>query len=148
MGWHRHQHNIGQLVRERFGNDAALLVGFTTHTGHVSAAYDWNEPVEQRWVRPSLEGSYERLFHDSGLERFYLPLDSERVAPLQELRLERAIGVIYRPESERHSHYFQASLPRQFDAVFHVDTSSAVEPFEQSELWRPELIPETYPFGV
>lgn len=148
MGWGRHQHNVGQLVRERFGEEETLLVGFTTHTGYVSAARDWDGPVEHRWVRPGLENSYERLFHDSGLERFYLPLDSERVAPLLEPRLERAIGVIYRPETERLSHYFQASLPRQFDAVFHIDETSAVEPFEKGELWRPEVVPETYPFGV
>lgn len=148
MGWGRHQHNVGQLVRQRFGTEQALLVGFTTHTGYVSAARDWDGPVEHRWVRPSQEGSYERLFHDSGLDRFYLPLDSERVAPLRELLLERAIGVIYRPETERLSHYFQASLPSQFDAVIHVDETSAVEPFERGDLWRQELVPETYPSGV
>lgn len=148
MGWGRHQHNVGQLVRQRFGADNALLVGFTTHTGYVSAAQDWDGPVEHRWVRPSLEGSYERLFHDSGLDRFYLPLANERIEPLQEILLERAIGVIYRPETERQSHYFQASLPHQFDAIFHIDETSAVEPFEKGDLWRPEVIPETYPFGV
>jgi len=148
MGSGRGQHNVGQLARERFGEEETLLVGFTTHTGFVSAAQDWDGPVEHRWVRPSLEGSYERLFHDSGLGRFYLPLDSEQVAPLQEPRLERAIGVIYRPETERVSHYFQASLTHQFDAVFHLDDTSAVEPFEKGDLWRPEIIPDTYPFGV
>lgn len=148
MGWGRHQHNIGQLARQRFGFEETLLVGFTTHTGHVSAAHDWDGPVEHRWVRPSLEGSYERLFHDSGLDRFYLPLDTEGVEPLQELLLERAIGVIYRPETERPSHYFQASLPRQFDAVMHIDETTAVEPFDTGDLWRQEAIPETYPFGV
>ncbi|MHB0775723.1 erythromycin esterase family protein [Halomonas sp. WWR20] len=148
MGWARHQHNIGQLVRQRFGHDTALLVGFTTHTGYVSAAQDWDGPVEHRWVRPSLEGSYERLFHDSGLDRFYLPLDSDRATSLDEPLLERAIGVIYRPETERWSHYFQASLPGQFDAVFHLDETTAVEPFDAGDLWRQEEIPDTYPFGV
>ncbi|MCG7598756.1 erythromycin esterase family protein [Halomonas sp. McH1-25] len=148
MGWGRFQHNVGQLVRQRFGAENAFLVGFTTHTGYVSAAQDWDGPVEHRWVRPSLDGSYERLFHESGLDRFYLPLTDERTAPLREIRLERAIGVIYRPETERQSHYFQASLPSQFDAVFHLDETNAVEPFEKGELWRPEVIPDTYPFGV
>ncbi|WP_255762675.1 erythromycin esterase family protein [Halomonas alkalisoli] len=137
MGWHRGQHNVGQLVRHRFGADQALLVGFTTHTGFVSAAHDWDGPVEHRRVRPSMEGSIERLFHDSGAGDFYLPL-GERAAPLKEPLWERAIGVIYRPESERISHYFKASVAQQFDAVFHVDETQAVEPFDKGDLWRPE----------
>ncbi|MGR4067385.1 erythromycin esterase family protein [Halomonas sp. LR3S48] len=147
MGWHRGQHNVGQLVRHRFGADQALLVGFTTHTGFVSAARDWDGPVEHRRVRPSMEGSVERLFHDSGNGDFYLPL-GERAAPLKEPLWERAIGVIYRPESERISHYFKASVAQQFDAVFHLDETRAVEPFDKGELWRPEEVPDTYPFGV
>ncbi|NIC06857.1 erythromycin esterase family protein [Billgrantia bachuensis] len=147
MGWHRGQHNVGQLVRHRFGADQALLVGFTTHTGFVSAAHDWDGPVEHRRVRPSMQGSVERLFHDSGVGDFYLPL-GEGAAPLKEPRWERAIGVIYRPESERVSHYFKASVAQQFDAVFHVDETRAVEPFDKGELWRPEEVPDTYPFGV
>lgn len=148
MGWHRGQHNVGQLVRHRFGAERTLLVGFTTHTGYVSAARDWDGPVEHRRVRPSLEGSVERVFHDSGLERFYLPLQGEEAAPLRSPLLERAIGVIYRPESERISHYFKASVADQFDAVFHLDETTAVEPFDKGDLWRPEEVPETYPFGV
>ncbi|QTP59980.1 erythromycin esterase family protein [Billgrantia antri] len=147
MGWHRGQHNVGQLVRHRFGAEQALLVGFTTHTGFVSAARDWDGPVEHRKVRPSMEGSVERLLHDSGPGDFYLPL-GERAAPLKEPQWERAIGVIYRPESERISHYFKASVAQQFDAVFHVDETRAVEPFDKGELWRPEEVPDTYPFGV
>lgn len=148
MGWARDQHNVGQLARERFGRERVLSVGFTTHTGYVSAANDWDGPVAHRWVRPSREDSYERLLHDSGLDRFYLPLEGDGAEPLAERMLERAIGVIYRPETERASHYFRASLARQFDAVFHLDETSAVEPFETGELWRPEEIPDTYPFGV
>lgn len=147
MGWHRGQHNVGQLVRHRFGADQALLVGFTTYTGFVSAARDWGGPVEHRRVRPAMEGSIERLFHDSGPGDFYLPL-GERAAPLKEPLWERAIGVIYRPESERISHYFKASVAEQFDAVFHLDETRAVEPFDKGELWRPEEVPDTYPFGV
>ncbi|MCE8051560.1 erythromycin esterase family protein [Halomonas daqingensis] len=147
MGWHRGQHNVGQLVRHRFGADQALLVGFTTHTGFVSAARDWGGPVEHRKVRPAMEGSVERLFHDSGPGDFYLPL-GKGAAPLKEPLWQRAIGVIYRPESERISHYFKASMAQQFDAVFHLDETRAVEPFDWGELWRPEEVPDTYPFGV
>lgn len=148
MGWGRQQHNVGQLARQRFGRQQVLLVGFTTHTGHVSAARDWDAPVKHRWVRPSLADSYERLFHQSGLDRFYLPLESDRADPLKARLLERAIGVIYRPETERASHYFRASLPAQFDGVFHLDETTAVRPFDMGDAWEKEAIPDTYPFGV
>src|SRR5690606_19290735 len=103
---------------QHFGDDA-YLVGFGTHTGTVAAASDWDGPVEVKTVRPSHADSYERLCHDSGVERFFLPLRHARHpdlrAELREPRLERAIGVIYRPETERQSHYFEARLPEQFD---------------------------------
>lgn len=139
--------NLGQLVRQRFGQEA-WLVGFTTHEGSVTAARNWGDPAERRRVRPSLAGSYERLFHDVDLERFLLLL---RDGPVREAlrgeRLERAIGVIYRPETERSSHYFDARLTQQFDAVIHVDQTHALQPLEA---WaRDEIdLPETYPFGV
>jgi erythromycin esterase-like protein len=141
--------NLGQLVRERYGA-ASLLVGFTTHTGSVTAADDWNKPPRRKRVRPSLEGSYERLFHETGLARFYLNLRVE--GPLARLlgraHLERAIGVIYHPETERWSHYFNARLPEQFDAVFHFDETRAVEPLEPSAGWQEGEPPETYPTGM
>jgi erythromycin esterase-like protein len=135
--------NLGQLVRERFG-EQAWLVGFTTHAGSVTAARDWGDPAERRRVRPSLDGSWERVFHDTGLQRFLLLL---RHNGLSGERLERAIGVIYRPESERFSHYFGARLSKQFDAVIHIDETSALQPLET---WaRDEVdLPETYPSGV
>lgn len=139
--------NVGQLVREKYGA-AAWLIGFTTHTGSVTAAGDWDDPAERRRVRPSLHGSYERLFHDAGVSRFLLMLrDGAARAALMPERLERAIGVIYRPDTERMSHYFRACLPRQFDAVFHVDETRALDPLER---WsRDEVdLPETYPSGV
>src|SRR6266850_1037528 len=108
--------NVGQLVRERFGQDA-VSVGFTTHTGTVTAATDWDAPAERKRVRPSAPGSYEALFHDVGLPRFLLRLGPSAPVGLHEPRLERAIGVIYRPETERVSHYFHARLPQQFDVV-------------------------------
>jgi erythromycin esterase-like protein len=104
--------NLGQLARERFGT-ACCAVGMTTHDGEVTAAHEWDQPAALRTVRPSLAGSYERLFHDSGLGSFALRLSSPDVtSALSGPRLERAIGVLYRPETERASHYFIGSAPR------------------------------------
>lgn len=138
--------NVGQLARERWGQ-AALLVGFSTYSGTVTAASDWDHPAERKIVRPALEGSYEALFHETGLRNFFLGLrgNSAAVLGLRQPRLERAIGVIYRPETERLSHYFGARLPHQFDAVFHYDVTRAVEPLERTGLWGRGELPETYP---
>lgn len=141
------EHNLGQLVRQEYGGEAFLL-GFTTHAGTVTAARDWDEPAERRQVRPSMAGSWERLFHDVDLERFVLDLRSPVVRrALAEPRLERAIGVVYKPETERASHYFRADLIRQFDAVIHVDCTRALEPLEPWPVSEEDL-PETYPTGV
>ena len=142
--------NVGQLVRERYPRDA-FLVGFTTHRGTVTAASDWDEPGHRKRVRPALEGSYEALFHEVGHDRFMLHL--REGGPARELlrlpRLERAIGVIYRPETERLSHYFHARLAEQFDAVLHFDETTAVEPLEPGEQWhKGDEPPETYPSGI
>ena len=139
--------NLGQLVRERF-NDSCWAIGMTTHDGDVTAAHNWDEPAALRRIRPSLPGSYERVFHDTGVPAFALPLSGGDVAQaLIGPRLERAIGVIYRPETERASHYFAARLPGQFDILVHVDRTRALEPLEK---WgRHEIdLPETYPTGV
>ena len=139
--------NVGQLARERFG-DACCAVGLTTHDGEVTAAHEWDEPAALRAMRPSLPGSYERLFHDAGMPSFLLRLSTPAVrAALAGPRLERAIGVLYRPETERASHYFAARLPEQFDLIVHVDRTRALEPLER---WgRHEVdLPETYPTGV
>jgi erythromycin esterase-like protein len=139
--------NLGQLVRESHGV-AACTIGFTTHSGSVTAASNWDEPAAHRLVRPSLPGSYERLFHDTGVACFVLRLHDDAVHDaLSSRRLERAIGVIYRPETERRSHYFHASLPEQFDLVIHVDETRALEPLEPWSLQEADL-PETYPTGV
>ena len=145
LGWSG-ELNVGQLVRERYGSEA-VLVGFSTHRGTVTAASDWGGPAERKRVRPALAGSYEELFHETGLPRFLLTLrDSGEVAQkLREPRLERAIGVIYRPETERLSHYFQARLSDQFDAVLHFDETQAVEPLERSSGWETGEPPETFP---
>jgi erythromycin esterase-like protein len=145
----RGEFNIGQLVREKFG-DEALLVGFTTHAGTVTAAADWDAPAERRVIKPSLPHSYERMFHESGLPSFWLDFseDAPLAARLRQPQLERAIGVIYRPESERQSHYFTASLADQFDAVFHYDQTRAVEPLERTGVWEAGEVDETYPSGL
>jgi erythromycin esterase-like protein len=142
--------NVGQLTRERHGRQT-VLVGFTTHTGTVTAADDWGEPAQRKRVRPSLEGSYERLFHETGLDCFLLRLrdgDPELVDELRRARLERAIGVIYRPETERQSHYFYARLPEQFDAVLHYDETRAVQPLDRVAGWEQEDAPDTYPTAL
>jgi erythromycin esterase-like protein len=140
--------NVGQLVRDRFG-DEACLIGFTTYGGTVTAAHDWDEPAERRIVRPGLAGSTEALFHRVGIPSFLLDLRVECVQDaFDEPRLERAIGVIYRPETERHSHYFLADLPAQFDLVLHLDQTRALEPLERSAGWEQGEPPETYPFAV
>jgi erythromycin esterase-like protein len=144
----RGEWNVGQLLREQAGASQALLVGFTTYTGHVTAARDWDAPAERRWVRPAHPDSCEHLFHATHLDRFFLPMRDGVVETLAGPLLERAIGVVYRPESEMASHYFSASLSAQFDAVFHLDETTAVEPFDVTEHWHPHEPPDTYPFGL
>jgi erythromycin esterase-like protein len=143
--------NVGQLVREKYGDDA-VLIGFSTYSGTVTAASDWGKPPELKRIRSGLPNSYESLFHEVGLPRFLLTLRGEAAsqvaANLREPRLERAIGVIYRPDTERISHYFQARLSDQFDAVLHYDETRAVEPLERTAGWESAEAPETFPFGV
>ncbi len=143
------QLNVGQLVRVR-NPIATKLIGFTTYDGTVTAASDWNAPAERKVVRPALEGSYEALFHELGYRRFLLDLttDTDARRVLMAPRLERAIGVVYRPQTERMSHYFHASLPRQFDVVLHYDTTRAVEPMERSGAWERGELPDTYPSAL
>ncbi len=122
--------NVGQLIRQRLGEAEALLVGFTTYTGTVTAAYEWDGEAECRDVLPARADSYESLFRDTRLNRFYLPLQGEVARVLRTPMRERAIGVLYRPDTELQSHYFMASLPSQFDAVFHLDETQAVQPMD------------------
>jgi erythromycin esterase-like protein len=138
--------NLGQLVRQRYGREATL-VGFTTYTGTVTAASGWDNPAERKHVRPALPGSFEALFHESNVPNFLLSLGGKEkaVSLLREPRLERAIGVIYLPRSERVSHYFHAELPSQFDVVLHFDETRAVEPLERTAAWEAGEVPETYP---
>jgi protein-L-isoaspartate(D-aspartate) O-methyltransferase len=144
----RGEYNIGHLCREEFGH-TAYSIGFGTHAGTVAAASNWDGPMEVKTVLPSLKQSYERLCHETGRPQFMLPLRGRSAAEvrnrLAKPRLERAIGVIYRPETELASHYFQAVLPAQFDEYIWFDESRAVTPFETKEL---EGLPDTYPFGL
>jgi erythromycin esterase-like protein len=138
--------NLGQLIRETHQNDA-FLVGFTTYRGTVTAASRWDGPAERKIVRPALPRSYEALLHAVSSDRFQLDLrDSSDSVPRR--LLERAIGVVYRPETERASHYFHADLAAQFDALLHFDETRAVEPLERNSQWDAGELGETYPFGV
>ncbi len=145
----RGEHNVGQLCRREYGDDA-YLIGFGTHEGTVAAASDWGGPMERKVVRPSHHRSYERLFHDSGIPAMLLalrePARPEVRDELDDPRLERAIGVIYRPETELQSHYFQARLPDQFDEYVWFDRTGAVDPLPARA--SSELLADTYPFGV
>ncbi|MDB5063805.1 MAG: Erythromycin esterase [Chloroflexi bacterium] len=140
---------VGQLVRERHRGDS-LLCGFTTHAGTVTAADDWGRPAERKRVRPALPGSVEELFHEVGEAAFMVaPRRAPRAAEtLGVPRLERAIGVIYRPDTERESHYFRARVADQFDAVIHIDETRALEPLERTAGWVRGEVPETYPAAV
>ena len=145
----RGEHNIGQLVRERHGRNATL-VGFTTFTGTVTAASNWDEPAQRMNVRPGMKGSCERLFHELEIPRFLMiPREDQEVFDyLSEPLLERAIGVIYRPETERYSHYFSAEVAKQFDAIIHFDESRAVEPLDRDAGWEKGELPDTYPTAL
>lgn len=145
----RGEWNVGQLTRQKYGEDA-MLIGFTTDHGTVTAASVWGGEAERKRVAPALIGSVENLFHASGIGRFLLLMKegSHAAAALQVPLLERAIGVIYRPETERQSHYFHARVSRQFDAVIHIDETRAVEPLERTGGWEEGEAPETFPTGM
>ncbi|WP_342114992.1 erythromycin esterase family protein [Pseudoduganella sp. OTU4001] len=149
MGEHG-QLNLGQLVRERYRPQDSFLLGFTTHAGSVTAASDWDGPAELKPVVPSRPDSVERLLHEVGMPVFLLPLRGRgsALARVDGRLLERAIGVIYRPDTERLSHYFHADAARQFDALIHVDRTTALTPLERSALWQHEEPAETYPSGL
>jgi erythromycin esterase-like protein len=140
--------NVGQLARQRYGNES-VLIGFTTYDGTVTAASEWGGPAERKRVRAASPDSYEAFLHHNDGKRFWLDTARPAVrAVLSAPRLERAIGVIYRPETERGSHYFHARLGEQFDAVIHLDHTRALEPLERTSLWDKGEPPETYPSGI
>jgi erythromycin esterase-like protein len=147
--WAEGQLTLGQLVRQRFGAQARLI-GFSTYTGTVTAAGDWGGVAERKAVRPALNGSIEELLHETGNSAFLTSamLTPEAADPLSAVRLGRAIGVIYRPETERQSHYFHVRPADQFDAMIHIDRTRALEPLEMTSLWVAGETPETYPSGL
>jgi erythromycin esterase-like protein len=146
MGW-QGEWNVGQLVRERFG-DRSYLIGFSTYEGTVTAASDWDGPAEHKRVRPGMKNSYELLFHETGEPNFWLNLRHPKLqSELMQERLQRAIGVIYLPRTERRSHYFHARLAQQFDAMLHFDVTRGVRPLEIESEWVEE-VSETYPTGL
>lgn len=144
--------NVGELARKAYDGQTRLI-GFSTYEGFVTAASEWDGPAEHKRVRPGMPGSYEELLHETGIERFLLPLsgnnagDSPAREALMQRRLERAIGVIYLPRTERQSHYFSAQMAVQFDAVIHIDRTTAVTPLDPGGGWHSEEPPETYPGG-
>lgn len=140
--------NLGQLVRQEHPNDS-VLIGFTTYGGTVTAADTWGGPAKQKQVTPALPGSVEDLFHRSGDDRFMVRTDHPATAAaLKPELLERAIGVIYRPETERQSHYFLARVADQFDAVIHIDDTHALEPLERAPIEEEAEVPATFPEAV
>lgn len=143
------QLTLGQLARQTWG-ERVRLIGFTTHSGSVTAASEWGGPAERKVVRPALNGSVEELFHEVGTPEFLIsPLISRAAAePLDAVRLGRAIGVIYLPATERQSHYYHVRPRDQFDAIIHIDRTTALEPLEVTSMWVAGETPETYPSGL
>jgi erythromycin esterase-like protein len=143
------QLNIGQLVRERHPG-ASISIGQTTSLGTVSAASDWDRPVERMQLVPPRDDSYEALLSETGFPRFFLDLRRHHGLrdALAEARLERAVGVVYRPQTERQSHYFRARLSHQFDMIMHFSSTRAVEPLERTAEWIEGELPETYPSAL
>ena len=141
--------NIGQLVRESHGSNA-VLIGFSTYRGTVTAASQWDGDTERKAVLPAMKESYEALFHEAGIGNFILNLHNNTALSRQLgiSRLQRAIGVLYIPQTERHSHYYFSKLPEQFDSIIHIDTTHALKPLEPNALWHKGEIFETYPSGL
>jgi erythromycin esterase-like protein len=140
---------LGQLVRERYGRECRLI-GFSTYAGTVTAASRWGGVAQRKAVRPALSGSVEELLHAVGGTSFFVsPLLTRQAAePLSVARLSRAIGVIYRPETERQSHYYHVRAADQYDAMIHIDRTRALEPLEPTSVWHEGETPETYPSGL
>ncbi len=141
--------SLGQIAREKYGLDA-VLIGFTTYQGNVTAARDWDAPAENMTIRHAQPNSYEAIMHGTGIPNFVLPMrdNPELRTALSEHRLSRAIGVIYRPATERQSHYFYVQLARQFDAIIHCDNTHALKPLDAPHRWSAGEVPGTFPIGV
>jgi len=140
--------NVGQLMRQKYPSEV-FLIGFTTYSGYVTAASEWGALTERKSVNPGLEASYEGLFHELGIDRFMYIIKNnmalQKALPLR--KLERAIGVVYLPQSERRSHYFYTDIANQFDALIHIDTTDALKPLEKLSSLPEHEAPETFPSG-
>jgi len=152
MGWSRGELNLGQLVKAVFGREV-LCLGCGTYAGTVAAAQNWDAQMQIMTVRPALEDSYEMVSHQTGIDSFWIDLregkcDEDLRKELLKQRLERFIGVIYRPETERYSHYSMAVLPRQFDGYIWFDKTNAVKPLNVEQSKSAVEFDETYPFGL
>ncbi len=145
----RGEFNIGQLMKEYYLEES-LLIGFSTCRGTVTAAPNWDEPEEFKKINDPWPGSYEEIFHHVGHKNFMIDLREQNEATdlLREPRLQRAIGVVYRPESERQSHYFLSCLPQQFDFLIHYDETHAVKPLKTNLYPHKGEMDETYPSGL
>lgn len=155
MGIRRNEVNVGQLCRERFGKENVVIIGCGTHTGTVAAAHEWDDDMEVMKVKPSRDDSWEMVAHDTGIPSFVIDLRRDRIDPqlraalaAESNRLERFIGVIYRPDTERISHYSQAYLHNQMDAYVWFDQTQAVRPLEKVQPVTPLGKSETYPFAL
>jgi protein-L-isoaspartate(D-aspartate) O-methyltransferase len=138
----RRELNLGQLCRQGFG-EAAVNVGFATDHGQVLAAHEWDAPGEVREIRHGHPESYEAVMHESGIPAFVLTLENHPAIKkeLCPARLMRAIGVVYRPQTELQSHYFMSVLPDQLDELVWIDRTSAVHPIAALGLDRlPHLV--------
>jgi erythromycin esterase-like protein len=142
----RAQLNLGQLVREAYGEDC-VLIGFTTFRGTVTAASEWDSEARCKVIRDALPNSIEDIFHRTGIPNFFVSLHGQHAHEFSKPLLQRAIGVLYLPDTERASHYFHSRLAQQFDAVFHFDKTTALEPLDAEALWVKGQ-EETYPFGL
>jgi erythromycin esterase-like protein len=149
MGMEKSELNLGQLVRQKY-NDKAFLLGFLTDSGYVTAASNWDEIAERKIIRPSIPGSYEYYFHNIEPTNYFINLHNQGSLSsfIPNELLERAIGVIYRPKTERVSHYFYANLLKQFDALIYLDKTSALEPLETTAIWHKGEVDETFPTGL
>ena len=143
------QLTLGQLVRERYA-DECRLIGFSTYRGTVTAASQWGGIAERKAVRPALDGSVEEMFHETGKDAFLVTMQNGPAATgaLDQVRLARAIGVIYQPATERQSHYYHVRPADQYDAMIHIDDTRALEPLEPTSRWTAGETPETYPSGL
>lgn len=145
----RGEWNVGELARKKFGAGKVINIGFTTYEGTVTATSNWNEPAQLKKVNRGIDDSVEKLFHETGIGNFFLDLqDEETKSAFKTPLLERAIGIVYRPETERASHYFYADVPDQFDGIIHFDTTRAVEPLDKVSSWSSTDFPETFPEGI